>query len=329
LPGHWSSVAARRRPAFEHKLEGYVVDGILYLDTLAWLHGKPGCGKSFVALDWAGCIASGLPWQDRVVTQGPVLYVIAEGVSGLRPRVRAWEDYTRLRSGVTFLPVAVQFFQPVDLAAIIQLAQELHPALIVIDTQARVTVGADKNSAKDMGEFVAAADRIRQASRACVLLVHHEARAGENMRGSTALEGAAATLVRVTKDGPHLQLDNPKQKDAVPFDLIRLRLVPRLESATVQSHDGVGLAAEMSASEQKIIDILRDSFGTNGASGSTLLEVAGLPKTTFYRALKNLVTAGAVDNIGTRTRTRYLLPEFGRLPESQSVPPSPKDAWNT
>ena len=67
-----------------------LIDGILYHDTLAWLHGKPGHGKSFLALDWAGCVSTGLPWQGRVVTLGPVLYVIAEGVTGLRQRVRAW-----------------------------------------------------------------------------------------------------------------------------------------------------------------------------------------------------------------------------------------------
>ena len=212
-----------------------LIDGILYRDTLAWLHGKPGHGKSFVALDWAGCVSVGWMWQGRVTMQGPVLYVIAEGVTGLRQRVRAWEDYADTRAGVAFLPVAVQFLSALDLAAVIEVARDLHPVLIVVDTQARVTVGADENSARDMGEFVAAADRLRRATGACVLFVHHESRAGENMRGSTALEGAAATIARVTKDGPHLLLENPKQKDAAPFDPIRLRLVPRLESATVQS----------------------------------------------------------------------------------------------
>lgn len=282
-----------------------LIDGILYADTLAWLHGKPGCGKSFVALDWAACIAGGLPWQMHETAQGPVLYVIAEGVSGLRGRVRAWEDYAQQKTAVTFLPVAVQFLDPRDLAAITAIAGELKPVLIVIDTQARVTVGADENSARDMGRFVAEADKLRQASKACVLLVHHEARAGDNMRGSTALEGAAATLIRITKDGTFLRLDCPKQKDAAPFDPIRLRLVPQLGSVTIQSHDGVGLDEEMSASEQKIIGVLRESFGTTGASGSKLFDVAGVAKTSYYRALNRLVTHGAVRNVGTKKRPHY------------------------
>lgn len=38
-----------------------LIDGILYRDTLAWLHGKPGCGKSFIALDWAGASPPACP----------------------------------------------------------------------------------------------------------------------------------------------------------------------------------------------------------------------------------------------------------------------------
>ena len=286
-------------------------------------YGKPGHGKSFVALDWAGCVSVGWMWQGRVTMQGPVLYVIAEGVTGLRQRVRAWEDCADIRTGVAFLPVAVQLLSALDLAALIEVARELHPVLIVVDTQARVTVGADENSARDMGEFAAAAERLRQATGACVLFVHHESRAGENMRGSTALEGAAATIARVTKDGPHLLLENPKQKDAAPFDPIRLRLVARLESATVQSHDGVGLAEELSDSQQKIIDTLRDLFGTDGAPGSRLFDVAGLPKTSYYRALKGLVITGAVVNMGTKKRTHYVLAEQAESQQSQLVPDGP------
>jgi hypothetical protein len=297
-----------------------LIDGILYRDTLAWLHGKPGHGKSFVALDWAGCVSLGLPWQACVVMQGAVLYVIAEGVTGLRQRVRAWEDFTGQKIAVRFLPVAVQFLAALDVAALAEIAGDMNAVLIVIDTQARVTVGADENSARDMGELVAAADRLRQATGACVLFVHHEARAGENMRGSTALEGAAATIVRITKDGPHLTAENPKQKDTESFQPIRLRLVPRLESAVVRSHDGVGLAEELSASEQKILDALRDVFGTNGAPASRLFDVAGLPKTSFYRALKALVITGAVVNVGSKTRTLYVLAEHN---QSQLVPNSP------
>lgn len=252
-----------------------------------------------------------------------MLYVIAEGVTGLRQRVRAWEDHAGNRIAAEFLPVPVQLLSPVDLAAMIQVAQDAEPVLIVIDTQARVTVSADEDSAKDMGLFVAAIDRLREATRACVLIVHHEPRAGENPRGNTALEGAAATQVRISKDGPHLLMENRKQKDLPEFDPIWLRLVSHLESAVIKSHDGVGLAEELSASEQTILDALGNVFGTGGAPGSQLYEVAKLPKTSYYRALKGLVAAGAVVNEGSNKRTHYVLAEHAESRQSQLVPNGP------
>lgn len=295
-----------------------LVDGILYLDSLAWLHGKPGHGKSFVALDWAGCVATGAPWQGHEVTsRGTVVYLAAEGVSGVRQRVRAWEERTGIAmDGVRFLPVAVQLLHYTDREALVMLLADLAPVLVVIDTQARVTVGADENSAKDMGELVAAADQIREATKACVLMVHHESRAGENMRGSTALEGAATTIVRVSKDGPHIRMDCPKQKDAAPFDPKLLRLQPCGPSAVLESHSGVGLAHELSDSEDKIMRTMRDSFGTTGASGSVLREASEVPKSSFYRALNLLVTKGLLKSTGTKARPFYELP--GTTQEDES-----------
>ncbi|MFS2291724.1 MAG: helicase RepA family protein [Actinomadura sp.] len=289
-----------------------LIDGLLFRDSLAWLHGKPGHGKSFVALDWAGCVAGGLPWQAHDIERGPVVYLVAEGVAGVRQRVRAWEARTGAEmTGVQFLPVAVQLLNLAELGAFVELLAELAPALVVIDTQARVTVGADENSAKDMGQFVAALERIRTATGACVLLVHHESRTGENMRGSTALEGAAETVIRVHKDGPHIRLDNTKQKNGPEHAPLLLRLVPCGDSAVLQSHDGMGLAEELSNSEAVILDAMRDSFGTTGASGTTLRDVAEIPKSSFYRALNMLVTKGMLKNTGTTRRPFYVLPGAG------------------
>lgn len=292
-----------------------LLDGILFRDSLAWLHGKPGHGKSFVALDWAGCIATRLPWQvHEVATGGPVVYLAAEGVSGLRQRVRAWEQANHQdMTGVTFLPVAVQLLSLLDRDALLALLAELQPALVVIDTQARVTVGAEENSAKDMGELVDAVDAIRRATGACVLLIHHESRAGENMRGSTALEGAATTIARVTKDGPHVRIDCTKQKDAEPFDPLLLRLSPCGESAVLQSQNGVGLTEELTKSEQIILQAMRDSFGTTGAAGGTLRDLVALPKTSYYRAMNLLVRRGDLHNTGTDKRPFYVLPAEGSL----------------
>ncbi|HWG01094.1 MAG TPA: AAA family ATPase, partial [Trebonia sp.] len=302
-----------------------VIDGFLYRDSLAWLHGKPGNGKSFVALDWAACTAAGLPWQEHEVIPGPVLYLAAEGTSGLRQRVRAWEDYAKCTMGALFLPLAVQILVPGEREALAALAAGMRPALVVLDTQARVTAGFDENSAKDMGLYVAAADRIRAASGACVLTVHHEARNGDNMRGSTALEGAATSIMRTAKDGSLITLSTAKQKDAPAADDVRLRLVPRLGSAVIMSHEMIGTFGLMTDSETTVMSTLWEFFAGRSATTSEVIETSKLGRTTVYRALSSLVSKGKVVNTGSEVRPRYVVAgtEIPNVPQ-RPVPLAPE-----
>ena len=281
-----------------------LIDGIIYRNSLAWLHGKPGSAKSFVALDWAACVAAGLSWQGHATVYGPVLYVIAEGSAGMGPRKRAWEEQARERMGVTFLPVAVQISSSTDMGAVVIIAAEIKPVLIVFDTQARVTVGMDENSSRDMGLMVEAAEQLREVSGACVLFVHHESRGGENPRGSTAIEGAAMSQIRAKKDGVNVTLENPKQKEAAEFDPIRLVLKPLGESAVLTSGSG-----ETSESQQKIMTCMRETFGeTLAVSPKDIAETTGLSRTTCFRALKALVIDGFLVNVGTAKRPMYQIP---------------------
>lgn len=286
-----------------------LIDGILYRDSLAWLYGKPGSAKSFVALDWAGCIAAGMPWQYRTTSRGPVLYIVAEGVSGVRRRVRAWEQaFHQSMKDVIFLPVAVQLLHGVDRQAFLALAAEMKPVLVVIDTQARVTVGADENSNGEMGKVVQAADEIRQACGACVLMVHHSGKNGLDLRGASAFEGAATSIVKVTKDGEYVEVHSDKQKDVEPFDTVFLRLTPTGQSAVLASRSTFDAAGEATVTEQKLLDTMRESFATTSATAAQLSEVSGIAKSSLYRALTALEKRGALRNVGTEARARYALP---------------------
>lgn len=287
-----------------------LIDGILYRDSLAWLYGKPGSGKSFVALDWAGSIANGIPWQCRGVSRGPVLYLVAEGVTGIRKRVRAWEQWSNHpMEGVIFLPIAVQLLNGIDLRALVLLVAEQQPVLVIIDTQARVTVGADENSNGEMSKVVDAADQIRQASSACVLMIHHSGKNGLDMRGASAFEGAATSIIRVSKDGGQwVDVKSDKQKDVEDFADIRLRMTPA-GSSIVLTATGADAVADMTNHQNAIIDALRQSFGSVGASSSQLLKVTEISERTFYRELKSLVDRGSVIRSGTEARPRYFLPE--------------------
>jgi hypothetical protein len=203
-----------------------LVDGLLDMNTCAWIIGKPGCGKSFVTIDLAAHIGLGLVWQGRPVHRGRVVVMVGEGASGIRLRVDAWNrEYAPLHGAmkdVLFLPMAIPVNERTGRygAAVagawsifVEACRRLEPVLVIIDTQARVTAGLNENDSGDMGYYVEQADRIRKATGACVLSVHHQGRTGQNARGSSAIDGAQDSEIRVERTGMILTLHVDKQKD--------------------------------------------------------------------------------------------------------------------
>jgi hypothetical protein len=286
---------------------------ILFRDSLAWMVGKPGSMKSFTALDMAGCVATGEVWQGYRVSQGPVLFLVAEGVRGTKKRVRAWEKAMgRPMDGVSFLPIAVQSKSGAQWDAFVQIAAELRPALIVLDTQARITVGVEENSNTEMGEFVAQADRLRVASGACVLIVHHIGRHGDTGRGATTVDGAVSTIIKISKDEDRVKLECQKSKDGVEWDDIELRAVPMAESVVLAVQDPTNRAAGtgVSAAALKMARIWADHHGTNWVPAGSLIEVVA-PKTTFYRNLRELEHSKVVEVDTTGRYPRYRLAHVG------------------
>lgn len=206
-----------------------LIDGLLNLNTESWIIGAPGSLKSFIALDFAAAVGAGRPWQGRRVRKAKVLYVLAEGAPGAVLRVRAHEKAFGPMEGVTFLPYPVQVSSSDgQWPALVTLAGEAGYGFIVIDTQARVTVGLEENSAKDMGILTNAVGMLKRATGACVLVVHHTGRNGGDARGSSALDGAQDTELKVirSKDRAALEckLIQDKQKDMAEGDEDGIRL---------------------------------------------------------------------------------------------------------
>lgn len=202
-----------------------LVAGLLDLATSAWLIGRPKSCKSFVSLDLAAHIGLGLDWQGRRVRQGRVVYVVAEGRQGIGLRVNAWErEYGPIKDLVV-LPEPVPANERVgkyggavagQWSVLVEACRRLAPALVIIDTQARVTVGLNENDNGDMSYYAAQADRIKDATGACVLTVHHMGRSGSNARGASAIDGAQDAELRVERvsdDAMMITIHVDAQKD--------------------------------------------------------------------------------------------------------------------
>jgi len=202
----------------------YLIQNVLDLDSESWLIGESQAFKSFVAIDWACHVATDTQWRGRKVRAGTVLYVVAEGVKGFSKRIDAWEIAHGIKvENLLTLPAPVQakgggYDATVSeqWRALCEVAAELKPVLIVLDTQARMTVGLEENSNTAMGIWTEAVRLMREATSACVLVVHHVGRNGKDARGASALDGAQDTewkAVRTDMRKLSGQLRMDKNKD--------------------------------------------------------------------------------------------------------------------
>ncbi len=287
---------------------GYLVDKVLPARAVVMIYGRPGVGKSFLATDWACSIGTRCWWLGREVVEGPVLYVVAEGVFGIDPRVAAWEQARGVAkvAGVQWLKGAVNLLDKGWVGGLIDLADELQPVLTVFDTFARCLVGGDENSAKDVGMAVDAIDQIRQTTLGTALVVHHTTRDGGNARGSSALDGAADTIIEVRSSGDTgMKLVCEKQKDDEPFGDIFLDRVKVGESCALYCQNTVAVADDLARSDAALLDTVLAVVGSEGMATAALLRASELPERTFYRSLKALRARGLVLNVGTDKQPRW------------------------
>ncbi len=292
----------------------------LILDTLdqrtvALLAGRNSSGKSFLALDWSCCIATGHPWQGRAVpTPGRVLYVAAEGAHGLHQRVAAWElAWRRQVVDLDVLPVPVNFFTGTAIPELLALVRERTYRLVVIDTWARSTVGGQENNNSDSTLAFANADRIRRLGSTVLVVAHTDA--GDNKaRGATALEDNVDTVYRMAGDAAHIALERTKRKDGPREDQHALSLLtinlgedPKTGDTTTSCvlQNALRDSGHVTGKGQELLALFADIFADTGATKAELRVVAGQAPATFARSLSALVRTGALVNAGTDARPFY------------------------
>lgn len=215
-----------------------LVDGLLYLNTLARINGPSGHGKTHITLDLALRVARGMSWAGRGTRAGRVVVLVGEGDEGAAGRVDAWRTRYGPLGDIAFLPRPVQLVGP-EWDLLVEVLAERPPVLVVADTQARHTVGIEENDNTEMGVAVAALDRLRAATQCCALLVHHSAEGVRRGRGATVVKGALHTELFVSKAGDAITVMVGKDKDGRPADdvIFDLVTVPPAGDAPVEPGD--------------------------------------------------------------------------------------------
>lgn len=305
-----------------------LIEGLLYRNTLAQLAGPPGCYKSFVSIAMSCALASGKSFGEFAVpNQGTVVYVAAEGASGLAKRVLAWceawgVDVGLVQERLVFLDLPLQLGEEDDVEQAVQVVTELDADLLVLDTRARCIVGLEENSATQQGLAIDAADSIRDAAGCTVLGVHHSSRNGKAGRGSNAWDGAVWSDLRMEGGGLQATVHCEKHKDVPAGCEHHFALVPHTvsselmpntfepyRSTLVISNAPAGLQMMRANSQRVVLNIIWNSAPPEGFTGNQVIELAkpsGVGKSSVYSALNVLVEEGFARNIGTSHRSRYV-----------------------
>lgn len=204
---------------------GWLIKKVLPAGEIGVLYGASGVGKSFFTLDMVLAIANGEPWRGNRVKQGTVAYICAEGAGGFRLRLKAYSDH----HGVSLdgLPLKIlgnapNFMEARDIKDLLTAIQVIGPvSLIVVDTWAQVTAGANENSGEDMGKALAHCKRLHELTGAMVLLVAHSGKDEDRgMRGWSGVKGALDVQICVTRADHYREAKVVKVKDGEGEDAV-------------------------------------------------------------------------------------------------------------
>lgn len=215
----------------ESRPASWIIKGLVPQAGLGVIYGESGSGKSFLVLDMALAITRGTAWRGHRVSQGSVAYVCAEGAGGFRGRLQAYKRHVAADVGGFFVlgdaPNIVERKTVDDLIAALRALGSL--SVVVLDTWAQVTPGANENSGEDMGQALANCRRIHQATGALVLLVHHSGKdATRGARGWSGLKAAADVELEVIRADDQRAVRVTKQKDGQDGEALGFRLQPVL-----------------------------------------------------------------------------------------------------
>lgn len=204
-------------------IQSWLVKSIFCKSSFGVIYGQSGSRKSFMAVDLSCSIATDTPWCNQTVSSGAVVYVAAEGQTGIAKRIKAWEVINNEKVEHVFvLGKSLLLSEANDQNALIEAIYSIEHEhgvkvqLVVLDTLARSFEG-DENSSEAMGRFIRGCDIVKDAADTTVLCVHHCGKdSSKGSRGSSALIGACDFEFKVTHNATTnlTTLSNTKQKDA-------------------------------------------------------------------------------------------------------------------
>lgn len=285
--------------------KNWLIKDVLSCGEMSVLFAPSGGGKSFVALDMAARVATGMQWFGHNVEKRPVLYVSGEGWTGFQQRMVAWAVEMNIADDFMLfdmLPDAVDLHSDsgrghddidFELSEIEQ-RRGCKAGLIVLDTLSRMMPDGVDSEPRDMKKFLNQVEKLRLKTGAHIMLVHHTGKDKDRgMRGSSMLRDYADTVfeVKPPDDNGAYMIKIDKQKDgrdgvtfrcdlqSVTFDAIDQNDEKvQIETCVLRQLGVTETSGNLSKSSYAGIayDALIEALATDGESGTVTPETVNV-----------------------------------------------------
>ena len=220
--------------ADEYEAPDELIEGLMTIGSTTVVYGDSNSGKTFFALSIAAAISMGEKCYGRQVDQGLVVYLACEAPGSIRTRLQAIKKHYGVDlPNIAVIPIPLNFYtgeaDAADvIAAIKAIAEErgMSVRLVIADTLARMSAGANENSGEDMGPVMARFEMVCLSTGAAMMIIHHNGKdAARGARGWSGIRAHIDTEIEVVeKDGVRSasitkQRELPSKGDSIYFKL--------------------------------------------------------------------------------------------------------------
>jgi putative DNA primase/helicase len=186
-----------------------VVQGLFVAGNTAVMYGASNSGKTFLAIEAARAVSSGDNFLGLSTDKGDVLYIAAESPASIRTRIQAInKERGGKLYGIHIAQAPVNLYSSPEYAShIIKAVSEIEDRtgrkirMIICDTLARITAGANENSGEDMGPIIETLDAIARKTNTAMIIIHHSGKdQARGSRGWSGIYGAVDAEIEVKED---------------------------------------------------------------------------------------------------------------------------------
>lgn len=186
-----------------------LVEDILISRNTSILYGDSNSGKTFWALNMAASISRGQDFLGKRTQQGMVVYLATESPETVRTRLLAYMKHHNCSlDNFLLIQKPVNFFTDNSdvekvIAAIKQAEDQrsCKASLIIGDTLARISAGANENAGQDMGPVMNRIDYLMNSTVSSVMMIHHSGKMqAAGARGWSGIRAFVDTEIEITDD---------------------------------------------------------------------------------------------------------------------------------